>query len=119
MSRDLEIKVKALMDELTALRAEKHLVNDQLTPKEEYSYTVKAKNLMKEITSAITEGSLDCKCGARPHGMIQATSVKKGKPMSFYTIGCLACNSTSVQGFSIENAVAEWNESVLKNTETV
>lgn len=106
---DKEKKVFEISSMVAAIRADKHERHDSLTLKEESEITEKIKSAQSDIVSLITEGSKECECGNKPHGMVQYTAIKS-KPMPYFEVGCLACQDKRSQGFSIESVVSNWNE---------
>jgi hypothetical protein len=108
MSNTKEEKVSELVSMLKSNREAKHLAGDSLTIKQERDFTDKCKALSLAIVNEITEGCNVCDCGSSPHGMVQYTDLK-GESIPYFEIGCIPCNDTRSQAFTIAKTVDNWN----------
>lgn len=102
-------RIATVRRQLDELRLEKHSKADTLTSAQEREYSEKARGLMNELSGIISEGAEPCEhCGQAPHGMVQEVAVKN-IPRPYFEVGCLGCKDHRAQGFTPEQAVADWN----------
>lgn len=109
-NQERDEKIVGLMNLIKAARDVKHEKHDSLTNAQEREILATIKAAGQEVVDLIVEGANVCEeCKQKPHGMVQYTALK-GKPVSYYEVGCFTCLGNRSQGFSTEAAVSSWNK---------
>lgn len=107
-----------ILEEIAALKAERDAFVGRMTTAELEKANGDILSLLDELNDLLTEGAEPCpQCENMPRGMRRAKDVAT---LGVYEVGCVYCapttdekgkrTSISARGFSIKEAVGNWND---------